>query len=241
MKLQLGSTSEKFTNGLLSYLVLSAKSTPQLPFLTQSHPASSHVRGGVNGSVSIEASFRNTLYYPARSVVFNAYSSARYETQEDLYPIVDAMSHLSMDQEGDTSLAGSLFESIKRVALPHSTLILERTEPFGMSIVLNKDVPLYWFGLWNENHSLLVLTTISNLDSLLDRYYPNVWWVYRFQVSNSMFSVLYSRRICSRWYRWGTNAYTTNPFNRFAALERSLFRNGSFDMSSLGDESEPAE
>lgn len=209
---------------LLGYMVLNATKAPVLPFVAASAETHPPAEGGINGSVVCLATESQPFYYPQRGRAYTFNSVQNYG--EDA-PVADLMSnfaniHDKNEIEGSfhTSLDHQLYPRIKE----NSLITIEQHKPFGLISIISKGVDLYMFGLHNEFQSLLVWTNLATYEDLLQRNYGDDFWLYRFKMRRDLTTVIFSRRVCSRWYRWSQQANFKSAASRFPALEKSLFR-----------------
>lgn len=209
---------------LLGYLVLNATKTPEFPFVNREHTeVRQHIDGAINGSVVNVASEVHDFYYPQRSrnYVFN--SVQNYSEFSVVQPLMSDFANLHAKTEVVSSFHEVLSENVVDQVQDNSLVVVEQHRPFGMNAIFSRGVELYMYGLHNEHQSLLVWTNLSNYEDLLVRNYGDKFWLYRFRPRRDVNFVVFSRRVCSRWFRWGQQENFKNPAARFPALERQIF------------------
>lgn len=195
-------------------LVLSATQSIQLPLISSSllHP---HIEGSYNGSVAQASAFLEAVYVPSKMRSYFVNASVRVEGTPDL--VEKSLRHpesISFDRH---------FESCCRAMNLSSPclLSLEQRTPFGYVGLHSNQVDLFLYGLYNSKCSLLYWSDVENLDDVLLRESQKDFWVHRFRPRRDFSTVLYTKRICSRWYRWKDSL--RDPSQRFQALERIVF------------------
>ena len=100
-------------------------------------------------------------------------------------------------------------------------LILEQTLPFGMLGLHSKEGGLRLFGLYSDACDLLVWTNTPDLDVLLHDFNRKEWKIYRFKERANLSTLVFTRRVCQRWFRWASTLKSSDV--KFQALESALF------------------
>lgn len=209
---------------LLGYLVLSATKTPEFPFVTHDTDVRQHIEGAVNGSVVNIASETHDFYYPQRGRNYTLSSVQNYADNIDVQPIMTGFANIHDKSDIEASFQVNLEHSLFKNIQENSLLVVEQHRPFGLNAIFSKGVELYMFGLHTDTQSLLVWTNLDNYEELLQRNYGDKFWLYRFKPQRDITAVIFSRRVCSRWYRWSQQQNFKSPAARFPALEKSLFK-----------------
>lgn len=196
-------------------LVISA-SQAVLPPLISGVKFNPHIEGSYNGSVALSSAFSEDVYVPSKRRSFFVNASIKLDNVPGF--VERSLRHpaeLEFDRHFDSCCSESL--NLDSPAL----VALEQRTPFGYVGLYSKSVDLFMYGLYNSKVSLLYWSDIENLDDVLARNTQNEFWVYRFKPRQNFSTVLYTKRICSRWYRWRDSLRESGQ--RFQALERSLF------------------
>lgn len=208
---------------LLGYLVLNASKTPYFPLLPSSVEVNQHVEGSVNGSTVCVASESHQFFYPQRGRNYTLNSVQNYADQESMKDVMTGFANIHESSDADTSFRANLESSLYEKIQENSLLSIEQHRPFGISALISKGVDLYMYGLYTDEQSLLVWTNLASYEDLLQREYGDKFWLYRFRPRRDVTTVIFSRRVCSRWFRWSQQPTLRNPASRFPALEKSLF------------------
>ena len=214
-------TPDKF---LLGYLVLNASKTPEFPFISNDVEVRQHIEGSVNGSVISVASESRDFFYPQRGRNYSLNSVQNYASEDSVQSIMTGFANIHDKSDVDASFHGNLEHSFADKIQDNSLLVVEQHRPFGLNAIFSRSMDLYMYGLYTEDQSLLVWTNLASYEDLLQRTYGDKFWLYRFRVRRDTTAVIFSRRVCSRWFRWSQQPNFKNPAARFPALEKSLFR-----------------
>ena len=220
MTLLLSPAPEKF---LLGYLVLNASKALELPFISKDTEVRQHIEGAVNGSVVSISSETYDFYYPQRGRNYTLNSIQNYSSEESRQGVMTAFANIHDKSDVDASFHSNLESSFFDTLQENSLLVIEQHKPFGLNAIFSRGVDLYMFGLHTEEQSLLVWTNLANFEDLLNRNYGDKFWLYRFRPRRDTTTVIFSRRVCSRWFRWSQQANFRSPAARYPALEKSLF------------------
>lgn len=212
---------EKF---LLGYLVLNASKTPVFPFIPNDVEMHQHIEGAVNGTVVCLANESHDFYYPQRGRNYTLNSVQNYPTSDSVHGIMTGFANLHDKCEVDASFQVNLEHSLYKTIQDNSLVVIEQYKPFGLNTIFSRGVELYMFGLHTEDQSLLVWTNLSSYEDLLQRFYGDTFWLYRFRPRVDVTAVIFSRRLCSRWFRWSQQLNFKSPASRFPALEKSIFK-----------------
>ncbi len=210
-------------NSLFGYMVLRATHrVPTLPPLDQTpiKLESVHLEGSYFGTVVNGCNTEPaTFYYPQRSRsrrIFSA-TSGFYEYNDET-TIANLYSELEK-QDPDEPYDLMVEETIQnRIQGPHMLAVDQFGSNANLTLMV-RNVELNLYGLHCDDYDLLIWSNINNYASVLYQNGLNTMWLYSFKPIENICRVLHTRRICSRWYRWGKDF---NPLQRFAALERML-------------------
>jgi hypothetical protein len=215
---------------LLGYMVLSATKTPFFPFMPAGLEVNQHIEGSVAGSVVCHASESHPFFYPQRGRNYTLNSVQNYANEADMSAIMNGFAniHDKSDADIDTNFHSNLESSLYDKVQENSLLSIEQHRPFGITALFSKGIDLYMYGLYSEEQNLLVWTNLASFEDLLQREYGNRLWLYRFRPRRDVTTVLFAKRLCSRWYRWSQQANLKNPAARYPALEKSLFSRTQF-------------
>ena len=208
---------------LLGYLVLNASKTPEFPFIPMGTEVNQHIEGSVAGSVVCHASQSHQFFYPQRGRNYTLNSVQNYATEADMFDIMTGFANIHDNSDVDASFHSNLETSLYDKVQTNSLLSIEQHRPFGITALFSKGVDLYMYGLYSEDQSLLVWTNLASFEDLLLREYQNRFWLYRFRPRCDVTTVVFAKRVCSRWFRWSQQPNFKNPSARFPALEKSLF------------------
>ena len=119
--------------------------------------------------------------------------------------------------EEDT-LAGRL--ALAGSELDVNMVVLEQTMPHGYVAVLAKNLNCYLYGIYSDTSTSLVVTNVANYYELVVEQSNNNYMVHRMGMPINLCTIIYTKRLCSRFFRYRT-AGLTQP-KMFSALERSL-------------------
>lgn len=197
-------------------LVISASQSlvPPLMSGTRLNP---HIEGSYNGSVALSSSFQEEVYVPSKRRSYFVNASVKVG---NIPGFVEKSLRHSSDTDFDKHFH-SCCSSELELDSPALFAIEQRT-PFGYVGLHSRSVDLFLYGLFNSKCALLYWSDTENLDDVLSMNSQNDLWVYRFKPRRDFSTVLYTKRICSRWYRWRDSLKESSQ--RFQALERSLFQ-----------------
>lgn len=215
------------SSSLLGYLVLNASKTPYFPFIPPNVEVNQHIEGAVNGSTVCVATESHPFFYPQRGRNYTFNSVQNYHEPEAMKELMSSFANIqenSHDGEAESEgFHGNLHASIYDKVQENSLLSIEQHRPFGITAIVSKGIDLQMFGLHTAEQSLLVWTNLASYEDMLQREYGDTFWLYRFRTRRDLTSVIFSRRICSRWYRWSQQPNFKSPAARFPALEKALF------------------
>lgn len=204
----------------LSYgaVVLSAKRAVNIPVLSSIN-MTDHIPGAVfHGRAGGVSHNQCSVSVPSRGTQYNVYSNHLGE-QSGMYEFASSMSYHSPDNQED------LREYFTRKANEHFSIgehvVLEQTLPFGLLGMHSNEGGLRLFGLYSDVCDLLVWTNTPDLDVLLHDASRKEWKIYRFKERASFSTILFTRRVCQRWFRWASTLPSSDV--KFQALESSLF------------------
>lgn len=219
--MQLTKIPSKF---MLGYLVLNCSKAPVLPFMPGG-ASNQHISGSSNGIVACLSTQVQPAFEPQRGRQYFMYSTSGYppDTLAGM-PLLKRFCALHSEQELDLTLQSAVGEVLLPSVIENSMVFIEQRSPFGLGIFLTKGVDLFMYGLYSEHQSLLVWTNSSSYEDDLLREYGNQFWIFRFLPRRDVSAVMFTKRLCSRWYRWSQQSDFKTPAARFPALERILFR-----------------
>ena len=208
---------------MLGYLVLNASKTPVFPLMPPEVEVNQHIEGSIVGSVVCHASESYPFYYPQRGRNYTLNSVQNYATEKDMFGIMTGFANIHDKSDVDTSFHSNLEHSLYEQVQENSLLSIEQHRPFGITAIFSKGVDLYMFGLHSKEQSLLVWTNLASFEDMLQREHGDEYFLYRFRARRDVTTVIFAKRVCSRWYRWSQQSAFQSPAARFPALERSLF------------------
>lgn len=213
-------------NYLLCYIVLEARKLPVFPFLSP-HSAHSHLNTSSNGvgSVVCHASQQYNFFQPELGRKVEFFASQGYPTFESAQTLMQAYSSMNLQEE---TFADRVRTIVFPALAPNSAVVLDQETPYGTVVCMSNGVELRMFGVYTQDYSLLVVTNVQNFEELLKQDYPGKFWIHRFQPKDLVQFVVFTRRVCARWFRWMGKTNLSGAASRFVALENLLFR-GSFD------------
>jgi hypothetical protein len=224
MTLLIGGRKQSIDNYLLGYLVLSTKKNTEFPLLSNEVVRSTHIKGKASGVFVCSSSDLDHIYNPSRSTRYTAFSSFGLEENARVEGMRSALEDLSVEKEVDISVAKALYNRLVPTLKPHSLVVLESSQPLGLVVLMAKSSGLQLFGMFNKDQASLVFTNIQNFEDLVKREFGDKWWFYRFTSRSDSFAVLFTRRVCSRWHSWSKQPRLQSESVRFAALEKSMFK-----------------
>jgi hypothetical protein len=204
---------------LIGALVLSARRSFSLPFFVATD-YQSHVDGSPNGRFAVTASHSEEIFLPSRGRDFYVKSSMQCGL-EDAARLTEKLASRT-DEEATlrVKVARELVPTVDRPNL----FTIEQRRPFGMSAVISNSVDTYFLGVHTEAADFLLWSNCDNLEEQLCDARPlDSFWFFRFVVRRDFGVVLHSRRLASRWYRYGQSSSMKDPAKRFQSIERSLF------------------
>jgi hypothetical protein len=193
-------------NLVAGLMVLSARQPILTPVFSRSD-FKHHVEGSNDGLVAIKAPFKKAYFQPARK---REYSVSSLLPIEEAAPIIE---NISAGESDIRSRVGSI------ICPANNLVCVEQTSPFGFVSILASDVAVYFTGVYTSDYELLLWSNSDNLEFDQDA------WVYRFVVRSTFSTVLQTKRICARWYRYSQTPTMREPAKRFQALENSMFQN----------------
>jgi len=210
--------SNKLTREISGCMVLSARQAVALPLFPMAS-LQGHITGSFNGKVGTTASFQEEVFLPSKGKNFY-FSSTSILRREEVVSCVSLVN----DTEDQIHFRGSFERSMSSIKWKEPSLIsVEQRLPFGFIGLHSVDVNMYMYGIYNSRCSLLYWTNTENFEDLLRQENGKDFWMYRFRPRKNFSTVLYTKRICSRWFRWSENIPETSQ--RFQALEGSIFPN----------------
>lgn len=172
-----------------------------------------HVDGSTYGQVAIEAPIQSEVLQPQRGRRFTISTALPMLcSQESL------IRGLTENYEEEDTLVGRL--RIAGSDLNVNLMILEQTMPHGYVAILAKQLNCYVYGLYSDISTSLVITNVANYYDLISEQNNNSYMVHRMNVYNNLCTIIYTKRLCSRFFRYRT-AGLTQP-KMFSALERTL-------------------
>ena len=196
-------------------VVLSAKSATPIPMLPSSH-LEDHISGSVfQGSAGGVGAYMEEYFFPSRGRSYRLTSSGKDDYHQEL---VSAVSDKSTSESQD--FRSHFAEVCRRFTTPGKHLTLTQSQPFGLVGLHSNEGGLRLFGLFNKSCELLVWSNSPDVDHIYQRDGRRDWRVYRFKERPSFDTVIFTRRVCQRWYRWTAAQHPTDF--KFQALEASL-------------------
>jgi hypothetical protein len=186
---------------------------------------SQHIEGssGGNGTVVCQATCRYTFFQPELGKKVTFFSSHGYESYELTKSTMELYASMRQTKEEDSNasqVAGRLLQHV----MPHSLIFIDQEAPYGAATILANGVELRLFGVYNADYALLAVTNIQNFEERLSVEHPSVFWTHRFPPKDSAYLMLFTKRICARWFRWKSQDNLSSTAARFVALERLLYR-----------------
>lgn len=183
---------------------------PPLVSRSKFHP---HVDGSTYGQVAIEAPIQSEVLQPQRGKRFTVSSALPMLCNQE-----SLVRGLTENYEEEDTLAGRL--SIAGSELNVNMVVLEQTMPHGYVAILAKNLNCYLYGIYSDVATSLVVTNVANYYELVTEHSNNSYMVHRMGMHINLCTVIYTKRLCSRFFRYRT-AGLTQP-KMFSALERSL-------------------
>jgi hypothetical protein len=172
-----------------------------------------HIDGSTYGQVAIEAPIQAEVLQPQRGKRFTVSSALPMMcSQEKL------IRGLTENYEEEDTLVGRL--SLAGSDLDVNLVVLEQTMPHGYVAILAKNLNCYLYGIYSDVSTSLVITNVANYYELITEQNNNNYMVHRMGMHINLCNVIYTKRLCSRFFRY-RNAGLTPP-KMFSALERSL-------------------
>lgn len=218
-------TPTPLSNYLLGYIVLESRKRPVFPLLPHLEE-SQHIEGatGGNGTVVCQATNKHTFFQPelGKKVLFFS-SSAGYDDYDRAKSIMGLYVSLRQSKDED-SKALQVAESLFPHLLPNSLVFLDQETPYGAATILTNGVELRLIGVYTQDFALLAITNIQNFEERLNIEYPSVFWTHRFETRDMAYLLLFTKRVCARWFRWKSQENLSSTAARFAALEKLLFK-----------------
>lgn len=199
------------------YVVLSAKTEfSPVDLLVHRPPIHLHTCGhaaiGAGTSYVIASHVPSSFMLPQKGRTLNVWSNMEGADDAAFRSSIVKMTQEQADVPEEAAL------------LPPGLLFVEHKQPFGLHRVVTRDSALYGFGLWTDQHEVLVLTNVENYDTVLQFAQPRDLWIYRMRPTMQANVTVNTARVCSRWARWVRNsAVLSHSSVRFAALEATLF------------------
>ena len=183
---------------------------PPLVSRSKFHP---HVDGSTYGQVAIEAPIKSEVLQPQRGKRFTVSSALPMLCNQE-----SLVRGLTENYAEEDTLAGRL--SIAGSELNVNMVVLEQTMPHGYVAILAKNLNCYLYGIYSDVSTSLVITNVANYYELVTEQSNNSCMVQRMGMHINLCTVIYTKRLCSRFFRYRT-AGLTQP-KMFSALERSL-------------------
>lgn len=217
------------SNLIIGCTVLSSTQATQLPLFSQG-ALNVHVEGCVHGRVGIRAHCAaGPIYIPQKGRSFYL-SSTQDLGEEKTTGIVQAFDNLNLGiqdgsgPEDEKGVANRMLSACLSNNVSAGIVGLEQRSPYGFTVITSLDCELYLYGLHSNRVSVLYWTNMEqeSFENLVRQECGNTYWFYRFLPRKNQTLVLHTKRICSRWYRWGENPSMRDPSRRFQALETSL-------------------
>lgn len=212
------------SNYLLGYIVLEARKRPVFPLMPFTAP-SQHIDGSSNGSGAVvcKASAEHVFFQPDLGKKLTFFASRGYADYEEAKELMKLHSTIQQTQDGDSSarqVAELLFPHLQ----PNSLVFLDQEKPYGSTIVLTSGVEMRLFGVYTPDFALLAVTNLQNFEDLLHKHHPSEFWLHRFLPRDTAHFIVFTKRVCARWFRWKSQDNLTSTAARFVALERLLFK-----------------
>ena len=215
---------EQVTELLFGFVVLRASHrVPTLPPLDRIpfHVESPHLEGAYYGTV-VNGCTREPqkFFYPQRSRSRRIFSATEgFYQYNDEGAVAGLFSDLEKQSEGDEkdSFDSMMEESVHQHIVGPHLLAVDQVGLNASVTLMANNIELRMYGLHAPAFDLLVWTNLGDYSYVLQQYPYDAVWVHPFEPVNNICRVLHTKRICSRWYRWGKDF---NPLQSFAALER---------------------
>lgn len=172
-----------------------------------------HVEGSTYGQVAIEAPIQSEVLNPQRGKRFTVSSALPMLCSQETL-----VRRLTENYSEEDTLAGRL--NLAGSDLDVNLVVLEQTMPHGYVALLAKNINCYLYGIYSDTSTSLVITNVANYYELVTEQNNNSYMVHRMGMHSNLCTVLYTKRLCSRFYRYRTANLT--PPKMFSALERSL-------------------
>lgn len=190
-----------------------------------------HIEGASNGNGTVvcAASYSHTMFQPGSGKKFTLFSPSGFSSIEDAQPMLSAYSLLGSRDREEANLLARAQADLFPILKENTLVFIDQELPYGLAIVMARNVELHLFGVYTPDFSLLAVTNLQNFEEMLEQHHPKEFWIHRFKPRDTCQFVFSTRRVCSRWFRWGAQENLSSTAARFVALERSLFK------SSLSD------
>lgn len=204
----------------LSYgvVVLSAKRAVNIPVLSSTN-MTDHIPGAVfHGRAGGMSASQADVSLPSRGVQYHIYTNRPGETSR-LWDLGTSMGNRAPDDDGD--LRTFFHNKASEFISIGEHVVLEQTLPFGMVGLHSNEGGLRLYGLYSDACDLLVWTNTPDLDVLLHDFNRKEWRIYRFKERTSFSTIVFTKRVCQRWFRWASTLPSSDV--KFQALESSLF------------------
>lgn len=214
-------------NLIVGCMVLSSTQATTLPLFSQG-ALNTHVEGYVHGRVGLRGEFRSDqIWLPQKGQAYYMAASTPLKPDTTLKVLTSFDQGSSEGMESDSEsrkVSGRLLSSLQDAGVSNGIICLEKRLPFGFIGISALDCELYLYGLHNQRVSVLYWTNLEpeSFEHQLRLECGNSFWFYRFLPRKNLTMVLHTKRICSRWYRWGETPTMKDPSRRFQALEASL-------------------
>ena len=172
-----------------------------------------HIEGSTYGQVAIESTIQSEVLQPHRGRRFTVSSALPLTCGRDRL-----IRGLTENFDEQDTLAGRL--GLAGSAVEVNMVVLEQTMPYGYVAILAKNVNCYVYGLYSDASTTLVVTNVANYYELISEQNNNSYMVHRMGVHTNLCTVVYTKRLCSRFFRYRGSGLPTPKM--FSALERSL-------------------
>jgi hypothetical protein len=170
-----------------------------------------HVEGSTYGQVAVEA--------PIQAEVSPG-ASGRNFTVSSALPMLCSQETLVRRLTDNYNERDTLAGRLNGSDLGVNMVVLEQRHPHGYLVVLARNLNCYLYGIYSEESTSLIITNVANYYELVTEQNNNAYMVHRMGMHHNLCTVLYTKRLCSRFYRYRTANLT--PPKMFSALERSL-------------------
>lgn len=196
-------------------VILSAKKATPIPILPTAK-LEDHISGSVfQGSVGGVSPHATEHHFPHRGRSYRLMSNREDEYHEDLLKAVYSKP-LGEAQDFRSHFASACL----KFTHPGKQIILSQSLPFGFVGLHSNEGGLRLFGVSSKSCELLVWTNSPDVDRLYSGDGRREWCIHRFKERPCFSTVVFTRRVCQRWYRWSSTLHSADL--KFQALEASL-------------------